>query len=200
MHRKIVVPLYYASMRITILACILAILAFSAHAQTETGIASYYGKRFHGKKTASGELFDKDQLTAAHRTLPFGTVVKVTAEHNGESVYVRINDRGPFTKNRLIDVSRKAAEKLGIVRRGHGEVVLEVMGAEYTSEVLESMAISSEVNNRLSRLPIQQLEIPGPQVRIVPVLMSKPVNMKLPVAEMSETFIRKVLQGVFPDS
>lgn len=90
-----------------------------------TGVASFYADRFNGQRTASGERFDNHDYTAAHRTLPFGTRVRVTNPANGASVVVRINDRGPFTRGRMIDVSRVAAEELGLVQRGHGTVQLE---------------------------------------------------------------------------
>ncbi|WP_070884356.1 septal ring lytic transglycosylase RlpA family protein [Pseudomonas argentinensis] len=82
------------------------------------GKASYYGKAHHGNRTASGERFNQNALTAAHRTLPFGTMVKVTNLNNDRSVVVRINDRGPFARGRIIDVSRKAAESLDMIRSG----------------------------------------------------------------------------------
>ncbi len=92
-----------------------------------SGVASYYGRRFHGRRTANGESFDMHQLTAAHRTLPFGSLVRVTNPRNGRSVVVRINDRGPFVRGRTIDLSRAAAEEIGIVRAGHGTVELELL-------------------------------------------------------------------------
>ncbi len=92
-----------------------------------SGIASFYGRRFHGRMTASGERFDMNALTAAHRTLPFGTRLRVTNPRNGKSVIVRVNDRGPFTRGRTLDVSREAATQLGLVQRGHGKVELEVL-------------------------------------------------------------------------
>jgi rare lipoprotein A len=88
------------------------------------GSASYYATKFHGRRTASGETFNNNAMTAAHRTLPFGTMVRVTNPASGKSVVVRINDRGPFTKGRMIDVSRAAAEQLGLVQRGHAMVEL----------------------------------------------------------------------------
>ena len=91
------------------------------------GVASYYGRRFHGRPTASGERFDMNQLTAAHRTLPFGSRVRVTNPRSGASVVVRINDRGPFTGGRTIDLSRAAAEQVGIVSAGHGTVELALL-------------------------------------------------------------------------
>lgn len=92
------------------------------------GMASYYGRSFAGRRTASGETFDPQQLTAAHRTLPFGSKVKVTNPANGRSVVVRINDRGPFSRGRVIDLSHRAAEDLGLIRSGHGEVELALVG------------------------------------------------------------------------
>ncbi len=92
----------------------------------QTGQASWYGKPFHGRSTASGEVFDMNKLTAAHRLLPFGAIVKVTNIDNGESVMVKVNDRMPKSDKRVINVSRKAAEKLGILKCGTARVILEV--------------------------------------------------------------------------
>ena len=89
------------------------------------GRASYYGAELAGNPTASGETFDPAGMTAAHRTLPFGTRVRVTNERNGESVVVRINDRGPFHGERVIDVSTAAAEEIGLKRAGTAHVTLE---------------------------------------------------------------------------
>ena len=91
----------------------------------ETGLASWYGPKFHGRRTASGEVFNQEKFTAAHRTLPWGSRVKVTNLDNGKSVDVRINDRGPFGKGRIIDVSRAAARALDIVIRGITTVRIE---------------------------------------------------------------------------
>jgi rare lipoprotein A len=91
----------------------------------ETGLASWYGRGFHGKLTASGEVFDQEKFTAAHRSLPWGSRVRVTNLANGKSVEVRINDRGPIGKGRIIDVSRAAARILGIVGAGIASVRVE---------------------------------------------------------------------------
>jgi rare lipoprotein A len=93
----------------------------------ETGIASWYGGKFHGRRTASGEVYDMYELTAAHRTLPFGTVVRVTHLANRRSVEVRITDRGPFVKGRIIDLSYAAAKRLDMVREGVARVKLVVV-------------------------------------------------------------------------
>lgn len=89
---------------------------------TQEGQASWYGNRHHGKKTASGERFNQHDLTAAHRTLPFNSKILVTNLDNGKSVTLRINDRGPYSKKRVLDVSRKAAEILGMSRSGTARV------------------------------------------------------------------------------
>ncbi len=92
----------------------------------EEGIASWYGPKFHGRRTASGEVFDMYQLTAAHRWLPFGTLVRVTNLENGLSVVVRINDRGPFVKGRIIDLSYAAAKRIRMLRQ-NARVRVEVL-------------------------------------------------------------------------
>lgn len=92
-----------------------------------SGTASYYGRKFHGRQTANGERFDMGAMTAAHRTLPFGSLVRVTNPRTGESVVVRINDRGPFARGREIDLSRAAAQQVGLIQSGHGTVELELL-------------------------------------------------------------------------
>jgi rare lipoprotein A len=89
------------------------------------GKASYYTNRFHGQTTANGETCDMKEFTAAHRTLPFGTIVRVTNLNNGKMVFVKINDRGPYIKNRIIDLSKAAAKQLDLVESGVGRVKIE---------------------------------------------------------------------------
>ena len=93
----------------------------------QEGNASWYGSKFHGRRTASGEVFDANALTAAHPTLPFGTIVRVTSLSNGASVDVRINDRGPYTRGRIIDLSQAAAAQIGLASQGVGAVKLEIV-------------------------------------------------------------------------
>ena len=100
----------------------------AAVTQTIQGAASWYGPGFHGRRTANGETFDMNALTAAHPSLPFGTQARVTNEANGESVVVRINDRGPYAGGRAIDLSREAAEDIGLIQAGVGQVTIEVLG------------------------------------------------------------------------
>lgn len=93
----------------------------------QTGVASWYGPNFQGNRTANGEIFDMNELTAAHKTLPFNTKVKVVDLETKRSVVVRINDRGPFIKDRIIDLSRRSAKKLGIINTGTARVGLKVI-------------------------------------------------------------------------
>lgn len=92
--------------------------------RNDEGLASFYGAGLHGRPTANGETFDKEKLTAAHRTLPFGSCVHVESLSSGRSVNVRINDRGPFVGNRIIDLSEAAARQLGMISSGVGRVKL----------------------------------------------------------------------------
>jgi rare lipoprotein A len=98
-----------------------------AKGDTEVGIASWYGKKFHGRLTANGERFDMRKVSAAHKTLPFGTVVRVTDLDTKRSIKVRINDRGPFVEGRIIDLSRAASKKLGMFKQGIARVRIEVL-------------------------------------------------------------------------
>jgi rare lipoprotein A len=100
----------------------------SSHGFREEGIASWYGPDFHGKKTANGEKYDMHGMTAAHKLLPFGTRVLVTNRENGKSAVVRINDRGPFVGTRVIDLTRTAAERIGMLAKGTAPVVLQTQG------------------------------------------------------------------------
>ncbi len=93
--------------------------------QAQTGFASYYSDMFQGRKTASGELYNKDAMTAAHRTLPFGTILRVTRLDNNMSVIVKVNDRGPYAKDRIVDISKKAALGLDLVNAGVAKVKIE---------------------------------------------------------------------------
>lgn len=95
---------------------------------SKTGIASWYGKDFHGRLTANGEVYDMNALTAAHPTLPLPSLVMVTNTANGRRVVVRVNDRGPFARNRIIDLSHRAARVLGLARQGTGRVHVRYVG------------------------------------------------------------------------
>jgi rare lipoprotein A len=100
-----------------------------AIAQFEEGMASYYADEFNGRQTSNGEIYDMNQMTAAHQTLPFNTKVRVTNLSNGRSVVVRINDRGPFNDNRIIDLSLAAAKAIELIGSGTAQVRLEIVEA-----------------------------------------------------------------------
>jgi rare lipoprotein A len=111
--------------RIFFAVCYFSIIA--AFGQVQTGKASFYADKFEGSPTASGEKYKHSKLTAAHKSLPFGTKVRVTNLANNETVEVIVNDRGPYVENRIVDLSKSAAEKLGFVNQGLAEVKLEVI-------------------------------------------------------------------------
>ena len=103
------------------------IAAIRNHPEVQIGIASYYGREFHRKLTANGQRFNMYKVSAAHKTLPLGTRVKVTNLNNGKSIRLTINDRGPFKKGRILDLSYKAAQKLGFVNEGTTKVRIDVI-------------------------------------------------------------------------
>lgn len=115
-----------------------SIYSFRANNGEKTTLASYYGSKFHGRKTASGERFDNTKFTAAHKTLPFGTNVKITNPATGESVVVKINDRGPFVKGRGFDLSQAAFDEISDLKKG-------VIAIQY--EILDNSNESTESDN-----------------------------------------------------
>lgn len=133
--------------KLTLTALLLAVVSGAMAQITEVGVASFYADKFDGKTTASGETFSQKKLTAAHRTLPFGTVVRVTNLDNNISVDVTVNDRGPFVDKRIIDLSKAAAEKLKFVDKGTASVKVEVISLP------ESNAASASEMKRTSSTP-----------------------------------------------
>jgi rare lipoprotein A len=109
----------------------------------ERGVASWYGESFHGKQAANGELFDMEALTAAHRTLPLGSVVRVVNLANGKYLHVRITDRGPYVNNRILDLSRGAAARLGMMQEGLSHVRIQLVGERRPAALLSSEAIAA---------------------------------------------------------
>ena len=108
------------------IALVICLICISSQAQ-ETGIASFYHDYFVGKITASGEKYDPNKLTVAHKSLPLGTMIKVTNLENDKSVIVRVNDRGPYVKNRILDLSKSAAVQLGLVQNGFARVSYSII-------------------------------------------------------------------------
>jgi len=134
----------------------------------ETGIASWYGEPFHGKYTANGELYDMNALTAAHRTLPLPSIVQVTNLDNGRSIQVRVNDRGPYARGRIIDVSRRAAQLLGFDNMGTAKVRVQILVSEsmQAQSLAQGGGGSQMAAAPLIALPVTQVtaqSLPPPQ-------------------------------------
>jgi rare lipoprotein A len=147
----------------------------------ERGIASWYGDDFHGWVTASGEIYDMHALTAAHRTLPLGTVVRVRNVVNGRQVTIRINDRGPYVKGRILDLSYKAAQELNMVRDGVSAVYLEVI----SHQGLESLASDHHV------LKTREYATAGPSPVETDQSLGKTVNRLIPVTSRDDRRMRQ---------
>ena len=120
----------------------------------QEGIASWYGKEFDGRPTASGEIYDASKMTAAHPSLPFGTMVVVTNLHNNKKVTVRVNDRGPFVAARVIDISKAAAEQLDMVATGTAPVMVESVDRIVVSSQISQQAVSQPVSAQPTAQPV----------------------------------------------
>ena len=146
----------------------------------ERGVASWYGESFHGKQAANGELFDMEALTAAHRTLPLGSVVRVVNLANGKHLHVRITDRGPYVNNRILDLSRGAAARLGMMEGGLSHVRVQLVGerrpaALLSSEAMETVSVALILG--LEKAPSGTTEpIPSPWEKPDP-LMTYPLRL-----------------------
>jgi rare lipoprotein A len=120
--------------------------------QTFTGIGSWYGPDFHGGKTSNGEYYDMHDLTAAHKTLPMNTTLKVTNLSNGRSTIVRINDRGPFVDNRIIDLSYQAAQDIGMIKKGTAKVKLEVLDYDQSADAYKKYKPFAQAKSEISQI------------------------------------------------
>ncbi|MCL2410956.1 MAG: septal ring lytic transglycosylase RlpA family protein [Treponema sp.] len=150
----------------------------------QEGIASWYGREFEGRPTASGEIFNASQLTAAHPTLPFGTMVVVTNQHNNRSVTVRINDRGPFVPARIIDVSRAAAEQLDMIVTGTAPVIIETVDRITLSPpILDAQASPPQVA-RVRTIPAAPVITTPPPVHQTPVVPEVTIAVPPPVQQI----------------
>lgn len=157
--------------RQVILWCLLCLMSTWASAQTQTGKASYYAKRATGARTASGTRLHHDSLTCAHRTYPFGTMLKVTHMGTGKEVIVKVNDRGPFVRSRIIDLSWGAARQLGMLAQGVAMVKVEVVNKTdipyRPSETIEMPEMDYQVSDQGFEFPIpiktpEQSPLPPP--------------------------------------
>jgi peptidoglycan lytic transglycosylase len=132
----------------------------------ETGIASFYADKFEGRKTANGEIYYHVKKTAAHQKLPFGSIVKVTNIENKKFVVVRINDRGPFIDNRIIDLSKSAASELGIVKKGLAKVELELIASTDDMPDKKLVSVANETSERYYKLNVSVEKPRGKGVQI----------------------------------
>lgn len=152
----------------------------------ETGIASWYGEAFHGRYTANGEIFDLNATTAAHRTLPLPSIVQVTNLENGRSIMVRVNDRGPFARGRIIDLSRRAAQLLGFEGQGTAKVRVKIM----VPETIQAASLAGRVGREPDIAAVQPKAAPVEKVAAetlppppgVAVASAQPVPVRPPSA------------------
>ena len=150
----------------------------------KVGIASWYGSKFHGRRTANGEVFDMNLLTAAHTTLPMPSMVKVTNLQNGRSVVVRVNDRGPFVGDRIVDMSRQAARELGFEQQGTAKVRVQYHGPAVGAAGKPDVA-------KRDLMPMDDLPEPAPrpqQVALAPLVASAPIVTSSPLPETVSAF------------
>ena len=153
----------------------------------ETGIASWYGAKFHGRKTANGERFDMNYLSAAHRTLPMPTIVRVTNLENGRTLNLRVNDRGPFARGRILDVSRRAAQLLGFEKQGTARVHVKILANESRTMAwrlkgeAELAAVGSPITvSRLPKPPVSSESLAPPAGAAVAPAPVEPVTVEPP--------------------
>jgi rare lipoprotein A len=160
----------------------------------ETGLASWYGPGFHGQKTSSLEVYNMHDLTAAHRTLPFGTMVLVTNLENGRSVTVRINDRGPFVKDRVIDLSYAAARMLGLVGSGTARVRIEAIGFVPPEKGEYLVQLGSFVRMENAQQLYQTLKKDFPGVFISPFQLNDKIYYRVRVRARNEKEARNLAE------
>jgi len=200
----------YLFLAILVLSVIVPLQAQGTDVFRQEGIASWYGREFEGRPTASGEIFDASQMTAAHPSLPFGTMLVVTNQHNKKSVTVRVNDRGPFVPARIIDVSRAAAEKLDMIVTGTAPVTVEsidkiavstpVLGTQMAPSNYPSVTpvITAPVitqNTPIHSTPVQTVPVQPAPVQTTPVIVSQPVTVVMPANQIKLTPEMNIVAG-----
>jgi rare lipoprotein A len=162
----------------------------------EEGIASWYGGKFQGRLTANGEVFDTNELTAAHRTLPFDSIVRVTSRDTDRSVIVRINDRGPFVEGRIIDLSRAAADAIGLTARGVGPVIVEILHLQEESR-LRTVQVASFTQRDNARGIAERLRESGlsPVIESSSIGTHRVIIQGVPLNELDELRARLTRLG-----
>jgi rare lipoprotein A len=144
----------------------------------ETGIASWYGEQFHGRYTANGEVFDLNSVTAAHRTLPMPTVVEVTNLENGRVIQVRVNDRGPYARGRIIDLSRRSAQLLGFEQQGTAKVRVRIL----VPESIQVASLAGRNSDEAKALSAVDPPKPAPSIKVATEPLAPPPGVRVEVA------------------
>ncbi len=144
----------------------------------ETGIASWYGEAFHGKDTANGESFDLNAITAAHRTLPMPTIVQVTNLENGRSVQVRVNDRGPYARGRIIDLSRRSAQLLGFEGQGTAKVRVKIL----VPETIQAASLARHNGGDDAAVAVNDAPKPAPVAKVAAQPLAPPPGARVAAA------------------
>jgi rare lipoprotein A len=162
----------------------------------ETGIASWYGPNFNGKPTANGETYNMHKLTAAHRTLPFNSIVKVVNKMNNKSVIVRINDRGPYAKDRIIDLSKQAAEKINMIKNGTTPVDLFLLNKTKIPKNIKVPKYSVQVGSYTNRIDALKVSSQIANSRIVKVLLNENAYYRIYVGFFSNINEAKKLKNL----
>lgn len=179
---------------------------FDARGYVETGVASWYGPSFHGKKTSNGEIYNMYAETAAHKTLPMGTIVRVTNLENNRSMMVRINDRGPFVGDRIIDLSKTVADRLDIYRKGTGLVKVEVIQAPPPLQAQHSglyyLQVGAFSDKRKAHIVRSSIESKGLPTRLVALENKQVWKVQVgPMKQLEETTRTKaILTSDFPET
>ena len=164
----------------------------------ETGIASWYGAKFHGRKTANGETYDMNALTAAHRTLPMPSYVRVTNLENGRSLVLLVNDRGPYARNRIIDVSRKGAQLLGYDKKGTARVRVQIL-ADKSRALKARLAGQRQLARTGSPITVDRLPKPPVTSQTLPPVGSKQVILTPPLEPVRMANSREIATDVTPN-
>jgi len=165
---------------------------------TEVGIASWYGHPFHGRRTANGEVYDMDGMTAAHKTLPFGSVVEVQNLDNGKKTVVRINDRGPFVEGRIIDLTRKAAREIDMVGPGTARVRVRVLGqmaSSHTPTRIYTVQVGAFRDKKNADKLRKTLSRSYRDVAMIKVEMGDRTFYRVRVGKLSDVFQARELAG-----
>lgn len=157
----------------------------------ETGIASWYGPKFHGKRTANGEIFDMNRVSAAHRTLPMPSMVRVTNMKTGRAINLRVNDRGPFAHGRIIDLSRRAAQLLGFEQEGTAPVRVEILAEESRQLALAAQATGG-------RSPEPAMPDAAPTVTVTSATLPAPPGAKTATPTSEQFAVKAVATGPVP--